>query len=145
MNPFSGQQMRSALISLVGFYLCGFPLAVFLMFFIRIDIYGFWLGIMFAETVTNVLLCYTIKRFNWQRHSQKALKRIAFHSDKPNSECNVLEDNKLEEDILQTNFTQNKQESSLSDLFVKKLIVLALFISVFCFGLWTSIVIPLYK
>ncbi|CAF4432244.1 unnamed protein product, partial [Rotaria magnacalcarata] len=37
-----GKQKRSAMISFLGFYVFGIPVAAFLMFFVRIDIYGFW-------------------------------------------------------------------------------------------------------
>ena len=119
----------------MGFYAFGIPVAILLMFYFRIDIYGFWLGIIVAETITNILLFILIQRFDWNRHAEKALRRIALHQS---------ENQTTTESIFQTETLPKTNSETCFLLIGKKLLVLFILISFFIIGLVISSVTPLY-
>jgi len=139
---FSGKQKRGAMIALCGFYLFGIPIAAFLMFFVRIDIYGFWIGIIAAETVSNTLLFILVQRFNWDRHAKAALIRINFNPK--NATANIatvpMADEKSQ--TAQTDSINDIDQNSWIKLIRIKVFVLLLFICFLIIGIVTSTVIP---
>jgi hypothetical protein len=136
----SGKQKRGAIISFFGFYLFGIPLAGVLMFFVRIDIYGFWIGIIAAETVTNALLFILVQRFNWESHAKSALKRISFNPKNATAMISTVStiDEKSQQ-LIQDSTDQTKWIKSLRI----KLLILSLFICFLIAGIVTSTMIPL--
>ncbi|CAF0930976.1 unnamed protein product [Rotaria sp. Silwood1] len=134
-----GKQKRGAMIAFFGFYVFGIPLAALLMFYVRIDIYGFWIGIIAAETVTNTLLFTLIQRFNWERHAKAALIRIDFN---PNNVVLVsTNDEQTQEiDLDSRNNVDNKSTKTSIRIKISVLLVLILF---FITGIITSILIPM--
>ncbi|CAF3368391.1 unnamed protein product [Rotaria sp. Silwood1] len=127
------------MIAFFGFYVFGIPLAALLMFYVRIDIYGFWIGIIAAETVTNTLLFTLIQRFNWERHAKAALIRIDFN---PNNVVLVsTNDEQTQEiDLDSRNNVDNKSTKTSIRIKISVLLVLILF---FITGIITSILIPM--
>jgi hypothetical protein len=140
----SGQQKRGAFIAFCGFYIFGIPIAALLMFLVRIDIYGFWIGIIAAETVTNSLLFILIGRFNWKHHSDQALKRITMDSTNTLTEkASFLAVDNMS-GAVETDVKIKTNDMSWFKLLRVKLIVLFLMILLLSVGITTSITIPLY-
>ena len=141
----SGQQKRGALIAFGGFYFFGIPLAVVLMFYTRLDIYGFWLGIIAAETVTNTLLFILVHRFNWERHAKAALVRI--HFDPSSARADIATISAADEKsppAVETHLGTGDDATSWLQLLRTKSLVLFLLICFLIVGIVTSNVIPLY-
>ncbi|CAM4815453.1 unnamed protein product [Rotaria magnacalcarata] len=127
-----GKQKRGAMISLTGFYVFGIPLAAILMFSVKIDIYGFWIGIIAAETITNVFLLILIRRFNWEKHSSAAVIRIDFNPfEKQQQVCSTAVTSVV------------KNDESLFQLMKIKLVIFIAFLCLLIFGIFISIKIPL--
>lgn len=59
----------------MGFYLLGLPLAGILMFNFHMDIYGFWLGMIAGESLSNVMLFALVWRFDWDNLAREAFDR----------------------------------------------------------------------
>ena len=142
----SGQQKRGALIAFGGFYLFGIPLAVYLMFYTRLDIYGFWLGIIAAETVTNTLLFILVHRFNWERHAKAALVRIHFDPNSARADIGTIStaDEKSPPAVNTHLRHEDDNETSWLQLLRTKSLILFLLICLLIVGIVTSNVIPLY-
>jgi MATE family multidrug resistance protein len=120
------------MISLIGFYVFGIPLAAILMFFVKTDIYGFWIGIIVAETITNTFLLILISRFNWEKHSNAAVIRIDFNPSKKQQElCST--------DAI----SMPNNDESLFQLIKIKLVILIVFLCLLAIGVFISIRIPL--
>ncbi|CAF3525731.1 unnamed protein product [Rotaria socialis] len=129
-----GKQKRSAMISFLGFYVFGIPFAAFLMFSVRIDIYGFWIGVIIAETVTNIFLFLLIYRFNWESHAKAALVRIQFNTNNISIVTTVdgeCQDTKI-------NSRNDAEEIIPMESIGLKVLVLLLFILFFIAGIITS-------
>lgn len=129
------------MISLCGFYVVGIPVAALLMFYVRIDIFGFWIGIIAAETVTNALLFILIQRFNWEGQAKAASVRIQFNAkDGTTSIATVTDLNGKENEIKEepsTTVDENHWKRSIQI----KILVLLLLVCFLIAGIVTSIVI----
>ncbi|CAF0755749.1 unnamed protein product [Adineta steineri] len=137
-----GKQKRGAMISFIGFYFCGIPLAAVLMFFVRTDIYGFWLGIIAAETITNILLFILVQRFNWEHHAKAALIRINFNPKSATTNITTISITDDKAQSKESKSTTNTDQTSWIKLIRIKLIVLLLFICFLIAGIVTSTMIP---
>lgn len=139
---FSGKQNRGAVVSFCGFYIFGIPVAALLMFYVRIDIFGFWIGIIVAETITNALLFTLIQRFNWEKQAKAASIRIQFNSKDATTTIATVTD-------LNGKSNETKQEESIvvidENNWKKSIrIKILVFLLLVCFliaGIITSIVI----
>jgi len=131
------------LIAFCGFYLFGIPIAAVLMFFVRIDIYGFWIGVIAAETVTNTLLFILVQRFNWECHAQAALVRINFNPKNATTNIATVSITDQKSEIIKTESTIDTDQNSWMKLIRIKLLILLLFICFLIIGIITSTVIPL--
>jgi hypothetical protein len=131
------------LIAFCGFYIFGIPIAAVLMFFVRIDIYGFWIGVIAAETVTNTLLFILVQRFNWERHAQAALVRINFNPKNATTNIATVSITDQKSEIIKTESTMDTDQNSWMKLIRIKLLILLLFICFLIIGIITSTVIPL--
>jgi hypothetical protein len=139
----SGKQKRGAMIAFFGFYLFGIPLAAVLMFFVRLDIFGFWLGIIVAETITNTLLFILVQRFNWERHAKAALLRITFNPKTVTTDIATIptsHDKPSEPNVVISSATD---DTSWIKLIRTKLIVLLLLICVLIAGIVVSSMVSL--
>jgi hypothetical protein len=139
---FSGKQKRGAMIAFGGFYLFGIPLAAFLMFYVRIDIYGFWIGIIAAETVTNGLLFILVERFNWERHAKAALIRINFNPKTATTNIAIVPITEEKTETIKTDSTHETNQNGWMKLIRVKIVILLLFICFLIIGIITSTVIP---
>jgi len=131
------------MISFIGFYLFGIPLAAILMFFVRIDIYGFWIGVITAETVTNTLLFILVQRFNWEGHAKAALIRINFNPKTATTNITKISITNEKSEAIKTNSTIDTDQTSWMKLIRIKLFTLLLFICFLITGIVTSTIIPL--
>jgi len=134
----SGKQIKGALIAFFGFYVFGIPVAALLMFYVRLDIFGFWIGIIIAETVTNTLLFVLIQRFNWEHHARSALKRVHFNTKQSTIDVATVS---VDEEHSPSKLEPN--QDSFIKLIRVKIIVLLLFICFLIAGIATSTLIPL--
>ena len=138
----SGQQKRGAMISLCGFYVFGIPIAAVLMFYVRIDIFGFWIGIIAAETVTNALLFTLIQRFNWEGQAKAASIRIQFKTkDATTSIATVTDLNEKENEIKEEQQPTTTDENHWKRSIRIKILVFLLLVCFLIAGIVTSIVI----
>jgi hypothetical protein len=97
---YSGMQRYSAIFSFIGFYLIGLPLSYVFMYVIHMNIFGFWVGMILAETVTNILLFTLIWRFDWNDFSKKVQEHIRFISPSIYSKTDSLSSMNMDEHIL---------------------------------------------
>jgi hypothetical protein len=109
------------------------------MFFVRIDIYGFWIGIIAAETITNTLLFILVQRFNWERHAKAALIRINFN---PKNVTTNIATVSITNENSQIDSINDIDQNSWMKLIRIKIFVLLLFICFLIIGIVTSTVIP---
>ena len=111
-------QKYACIILLIGFYFIGLPLSYIFMFVIHLDIYGFWLGMISAETVTNLLLFILIWHFDWNIISGKTQKRIHALMESKLPRNSTLSLNGEEEEhieLLQIEFRENIIHSQTDD------------------------------
>ncbi|CAF0885948.1 unnamed protein product [Rotaria sordida] len=134
-----GKQKCGAIIAFIGFYAFGIPLAGLLMFVVRMDIYGFWIGIIVAETVTNTFLFLFIQRFNWERHTKAALIRIDFN---PNDVAAISIVHEKSEEINLDSKNDTDKNSTMKSIGIKIFILLLLILFLIT-GIITSTWIPL--
>jgi hypothetical protein len=113
------------------------------MFFVRIDIYGFWIGIIAAETVTNTLLFILVQRFNWEGHAKAALIRINFNPKTATTNIATIPITDEKSESIKTNSAINTDQTSWTKLIRMKLFILLLFICFLITGIVTSTIIPL--
>jgi uncharacterized membrane protein len=113
------------------------------MFFVRIDIYGFWIGVITAETVTNTLLFILVQRFNWEGHAKAALIRINFNPKTATTNLTTISITNEKSEAIKTNSTTDTDQTSLMKLIRIKLFTLLLFICFLITGIVTSTIIPL--
>ncbi|CAF1175768.1 unnamed protein product [Rotaria sordida] len=73
-----GQQKYAAIVSFIGFYIIGLPMAYIFMFIIHMDIYGYWIGMIVASSVISGILFVFIWRLNWNAMAQITIDRIHF-------------------------------------------------------------------
>ncbi|CAF5101893.1 unnamed protein product, partial [Rotaria sp. Silwood1] len=62
-----GQQKYAAMVSFIGFYIIGLPMAYIFMFIIHMehmDIYGYWIGMIIASSVIAGILFVFIWHLN---------------------------------------------------------------------------------
>ena len=92
-------QKYTCMILLIGFYFIGLPLSYIFMFVMSLDIYGFWLGMISAETVTNILLFIFIWHFDWNVILEKTQESIHILMESNLSQTSSLPPNSEEEHI----------------------------------------------
>ena len=109
------------------------------MFLVRLDIYGFWIGLIAAETVTNTFLFILVQRFDWKRHADAALKRISFGPK--NVETSISSVTNMDKKSQAT--AADREPDNWVKLVRIKLLVFVLLICFLITGIITSTVIPL--
>ena len=140
---FSGKQKRGAMISFCGFYIFGLPVSALLMFYVRIDIFGFWIGIIVAETVTNALLFVLIQRFNWERQARAAAIRIQFNSKNATATIATVTDLNGKSNEIKEEQSIAADENNWKRSCGIKILILLLLVCFLIAGIITSIVIRL--
>ncbi|WCJ33249.1 MATE efflux family protein [Euphorbia peplus] len=71
-----GWQNLGAYANLVGYYICGIPVAATLGFVLKLRGKGLWIGIQVGSFVQNVLLVVITSCTNWEQQASKARDRI---------------------------------------------------------------------
>jgi hypothetical protein len=162
---FSGMQRYAAVILFIGFYFIGLPSSYLFMFVIHLDIYGFWLGMIFGEMLINMTLFYLIWRFDWNRFSEEAqdhirltvpsihpttdslasnntdehMKLLLYKSDRKNDEqINGHGTVPIQSDIEEADSNERGSDESLLQLIGVKLLVFVCFFCVFIISLINS-------
>jgi hypothetical protein len=102
------------------------------MFIVKTNIYGFWIGIIAAETITNIFLFILISRFNWEKHSNEAVVRIDFNPLKKQQELSST-----------TATSVPEKDESIFQLLKIKLSIFLAFLCLLGIGIYISIRIPL--
>nr|QXO33724.1 multidrug and toxin extrusion protein 8 [Danio rerio] len=71
----SGQQKIAAVANFFGYYCIGLPLGTSLMFAAKLDVVGFWLGLLICVCVQSSFFIGVIFKFNWERVTKEAVER----------------------------------------------------------------------
>uniref|UniRef100_A0A3B1JAB0 Multidrug and toxin extrusion protein n=1 Tax=Astyanax mexicanus TaxID=7994 RepID=A0A3B1JAB0_ASTMX len=82
----TGQQKIAAIANLLGYYLIGLPLSIILTFPAKLQVAGFWLGLLVAVFLLAIYFIVIIFRLNWKKMTEEAIKRAGMgktviHSD----------------------------------------------------------------
>ncbi|XP_077578249.1 multidrug and toxin extrusion protein 1-like [Stigmatopora nigra] len=70
-----GRQKIAAMVNFIGYYFIGCPIGVALMYFAKLDILGFWLGLFICVVLQSIFYIVLITKFNWKGITEEALKR----------------------------------------------------------------------
>lgn len=68
----AGKQSVGAVLNLLGYWCVGLPLALLLGLHARLGALGFWLALLAASAVQNVIQLVFILRMDWQAEAQRA-------------------------------------------------------------------------
>nr|XP_057936414.1 multidrug and toxin extrusion protein 1-like [Doryrhamphus excisus] len=71
----TGKQKIAAVSNLIGFYCIGLTLSVTFMFVAKLNILGFWLGLLICVILQSIFYIIVIFRMNWQKITEEALKQ----------------------------------------------------------------------
>ncbi|XP_056613316.1 multidrug and toxin extrusion protein 1 isoform X2 [Triplophysa dalaica] len=71
----SGQQKIAAIANFFGYYCIGLPLGISLMFAAKLEVIGFWLGLLICVCVQSSFFIAVIFKLNWERVTKEAVER----------------------------------------------------------------------
>ncbi|XP_076832819.1 multidrug and toxin extrusion protein 1-like isoform X2 [Brachyhypopomus gauderio] len=71
----SGQQKIAAIANLIGYYCIGLPVAISLMFAAKLQVAGFWLGLLICVCIQAGFFITVIFKLNWDRLTKEAVQR----------------------------------------------------------------------
>ncbi|XP_066534496.1 multidrug and toxin extrusion protein 1-like [Hoplias malabaricus] len=71
----SGRQRIAAVANLFGYYCIGLPLGISLMFTAKLEVLGFWLGLLICVCIQSTFFIIVIFKLNWKRATEEALDR----------------------------------------------------------------------
>ncbi|KAI7800439.1 solute carrier family 47 member 4 [Triplophysa rosa] len=71
----TGQQKIAAIANLFGYYCIGLPLSIVLMFTAKLQVAGFWLGLLIAVFLLAIFFIVAIFRLNWKKMTEEAIER----------------------------------------------------------------------
>ncbi|KAL0973217.1 hypothetical protein UPYG_G00200470 [Umbra pygmaea] len=71
----TGRQKIAAVANLITYYCVGLPLGISLMFAAGLRVLGFWLGLLIAVSLLSIFFITVIFRLNWEKMTEKAVKR----------------------------------------------------------------------
>ncbi|XP_072548064.1 multidrug and toxin extrusion protein 1-like isoform X2 [Salminus brasiliensis] len=71
----SGQQKIAAVANLFGYYCIGLPLGISLMFAAKLEVLGFWLGLLICVCIQSTFFIIVIFKLNWERVTKEAIER----------------------------------------------------------------------
>ncbi|XP_061734395.1 multidrug and toxin extrusion protein 1-like [Nerophis ophidion] len=71
----TGKQMIAAVSNFIGYYCIGLTLFLTLMFVAKMNILGFWLGLLICTVLQSTFYIFVIFRMNWKKITEEALKR----------------------------------------------------------------------
>ncbi|XP_064604461.1 multidrug and toxin extrusion protein 1-like [Liolophura sinensis] len=84
-----GHQLAGAIFNFIGYVVLTVPLAVVLMFVVKVGALGFWLGLCMGITVVSVVYIIWMFRINWEAEVSKARKRASEFKRKRNNTENT--------------------------------------------------------
>uniref|UniRef100_A0A671NA95 Multidrug and toxin extrusion protein n=1 Tax=Sinocyclocheilus anshuiensis TaxID=1608454 RepID=A0A671NA95_9TELE len=73
----SGQQKIAAVANFFGYYCIGLPLGTSLMFAVKLDVVGFWLGLLICVCVQSSFFIAVIFKINWERVTKEVYFSIS--------------------------------------------------------------------
>uniref|UniRef100_A0A673JFL4 Multidrug and toxin extrusion protein n=1 Tax=Sinocyclocheilus rhinocerous TaxID=307959 RepID=A0A673JFL4_9TELE len=73
----SGQQKIAAVANFFGYYCIGLPLGTSLMFAAKLDVVGFWLGLLICVCVQSSFFIAVIFKLNWERVTKEVYFSIS--------------------------------------------------------------------
>ena len=115
------------------------PLTYFFMIILRIDIYGFWLGMTVAEGVINIMFIILLQRLDFDAIAQIALRNVRLETtvskELPNGEEIELLSAREKNTSEGVSAGMGDPASSLTELLRPKLFILLLFIVIFVVSL----------
>ncbi|XP_057207699.1 multidrug and toxin extrusion protein 1 [Triplophysa rosa] len=71
----SRQQKIAAVANFFGYYCIGLPLGISLMFAAKLEVIGFWLGLLICVCVQSSFFILVIFKLNWERVTKEAVER----------------------------------------------------------------------
>ncbi|RXN07623.1 multidrug and toxin extrusion 1-like protein [Labeo rohita] len=71
----TGQQKIAAIANLFGYYCIGLPSSIVLMFTAKLQVAGFWLGLLIAVFLLAIFFTVAIFRLNWKKMTEEAIER----------------------------------------------------------------------
>ncbi|KAJ7995566.1 hypothetical protein DPEC_G00245920 [Dallia pectoralis] len=71
----TGRQKIAAIANLITYYCVGLPIGISLMFAAGLRVLGFWLGLCVAVSLQSLFFITVIFRLNWEKMTEKAVKR----------------------------------------------------------------------
>ncbi|KAI4898725.1 hypothetical protein NFI96_024104 [Prochilodus magdalenae] len=84
----SGQQRIAAVANLVGYYCIGLPLGVSLMFAAKLEILGFWLGLLICVCIQSTFFIIVIFKLNWKRLTKEVKESLNGNNVSAMNSCN---------------------------------------------------------
>ncbi|KAK7929682.1 hypothetical protein WMY93_006077 [Mugilogobius chulae] len=84
----AGKPLLGALCNLVGQYLIGFPIGVFLMFAAKMGIVGLWIGLTICVCLQCFAFILILTHLDWNKAAKEAFERAGIQviQEQPNSE-----------------------------------------------------------
>uniref|UniRef100_A0A8C1C049 Multidrug and toxin extrusion protein n=2 Tax=Cyprinus carpio TaxID=7962 RepID=A0A8C1C049_CYPCA len=71
----TGQQKIAAIANLFGYYCIGLPSSIVLMFIAKLQVAGFWLGLLIAVFLLAIFFIVAIFKLNWKKMTEEAIER----------------------------------------------------------------------
>uniref|UniRef100_A0A3B4Y7N0 Multidrug and toxin extrusion protein n=1 Tax=Seriola lalandi dorsalis TaxID=1841481 RepID=A0A3B4Y7N0_SERLL len=71
----AGKQLFGALCNLIGLYLIGFPIGVYLMFAAKMGIVGLWTGLTLCVSLQAIVFIMFLCKLDWKKTTEEALVR----------------------------------------------------------------------
>ncbi|KAI4898726.1 hypothetical protein NFI96_024105, partial [Prochilodus magdalenae] len=71
----TGQQKIAAIANLFGYYCIGLPLSIALTFPAKLQVAGFWLGLLIAVFLLSIFFIIIIFKLNWKKMTEEAIER----------------------------------------------------------------------
>ncbi|KAL6471177.1 hypothetical protein MHYP_G00198270 [Metynnis hypsauchen] len=108
----SGQQKIAAVANLFGYYCIGLPLGISLMFAAKLEIIGFWFGLLICVCIQSTFFIIVIFKLNWERLTKQAIERAGKH--KMSGMISDFESNPnrlIPESLGPTEYTSNNAEN----------------------------------
>ncbi|XP_022595806.1 multidrug and toxin extrusion protein 1-like isoform X1 [Seriola dumerili] len=71
----AGKQLFGALCNLIGLYIIGFPIGVYLMFAAKMGIVGLWTGLTLCVSLQAIVFVTFLCKLDWKKTTEEALVR----------------------------------------------------------------------
>uniref|UniRef100_A0A8C4I9W0 Multidrug and toxin extrusion protein n=1 Tax=Dicentrarchus labrax TaxID=13489 RepID=A0A8C4I9W0_DICLA len=88
----TGKQKIPAVANLIGYYGIGLSLSVTLMFFAKLRVLGFWLGLLICVILQSTFYIIVIFKLNWEQMTEEAVDRAQKNTHMTLLSTDVLSD-----------------------------------------------------